>query len=418
MDLNDLSVIIPVGGEAKRLKPLTAEVSKAVVRIFNRPVVEFALAQLALQGVKNFIFGAKGYINYKSLFDDFREGIGFSAEYGISPRVHIKYQPHVDDVGSADSMRINMDYYNLNGPVMVVQGDNLFTLDLQDLINFHEERNGVLTVALTYVDDVEGYGIADLSDQYQIRRFVEKPKKEEAPSKLANTGIYLFSPKIRDVLSHPKIEKMVKENRRLDFGVDLIPFLVQEGYAVYGYTLKGEWHDMGTPRSYLQTALDVLNSERPSFYFGEPVPGLERVWIQGESLDSVRRREEIVRKVKEGRVKLEGSVLIGRHCRIGDGTTIRDSCIDNFTVIGSDVTIERSTILDRSVIGDRAEVQDSIIGRHVLVKSSRLRPTWILGLSVVGDDVAIGEGCVISAAKIFPHGYVPDRLMITDETIG
>jgi len=64
----NLWTIIHVGGEAKRLKPLTAEVSKAVVRIFNRPLVEFAVAELFQQGVRNFVFGVKGYLNYRSFY--------------------------------------------------------------------------------------------------------------------------------------------------------------------------------------------------------------------------------------------------------------------------------------------------------------------------------------------------------------
>jgi len=64
-----LRVIIPVGGMAKRLRPLTAEVSKACVRLLNRPLIEISLLTLARQQIKNFIFGVKGYTNYKSLHD-------------------------------------------------------------------------------------------------------------------------------------------------------------------------------------------------------------------------------------------------------------------------------------------------------------------------------------------------------------
>ena len=122
-----LRVVIPVGGEATRLKPLTAEVSKACVRLLNRPIIEIALASLAKQGVKNFIFGVRGYVNYKSLYDYFKEGAGFSARYEISPRVHIKYQPNEEDFGSADSLRINLDYY---GIVVRLQLDNSINLPL------------------------------------------------------------------------------------------------------------------------------------------------------------------------------------------------------------------------------------------------------------------------------------------------
>ena len=410
-------MIIPVGGEAKRLRPLTAEVSKASVRVFNRPIAEFVLAELALHGARHFIFGVKGYVNYRSLFDYFREGIGFSAQYGIAPRAHVKYQPPVEDVGNADSVRINLGYYDVKGPVMVVQGDNIFELDLEDLLSFHEEKGSFMTVVLTYVDDVEGYGIAELEGDQRIRRFLEKPRREEAPTRLANTGIYLLSPAVRELLDRPTVRQMI-ERGRLDFGLDFIPFVVREGYPVFGYTLEGEWYDLGTPAGYLATMLRVLRTSRRSlFYFGEPVAGLDRVWIQGESPEALRGRAEIVRKVREGRLTLDGSVMIGRHCQIGDGTTIRDSCIDNFCVVGEDVTIERSAIMDRVVLGDEAEVQDSIVGRHVRVKSSRSRPTWILGLSVIGHDVVIGEGCFIGSSRIFPHLTVPEGAKLADRTL-
>ncbi len=135
-----IRVIIPVGGKATRLLPLTAETSKACLRLLNRPLVEFSLLSLANQGIRNFIFGVKGYTNYRDLYDYFESGYGFSARYNIKPRIHIKYQPNVDDLGSADSARINMDYYELNNPVFAVQGDNIFDVNLKSLLDFHRGK--------------------------------------------------------------------------------------------------------------------------------------------------------------------------------------------------------------------------------------------------------------------------------------
>ncbi|TRM73896.1 nucleotidyltransferase, partial [Sulfolobus sp. B5] len=81
--LSDVKVIIPIGGEATRLRPLTIETSKATVRLLNRPLIEYTILELAKQGIKEFIFGVRGYVNYRSLFDTFKEGIGFSARYKI-----------------------------------------------------------------------------------------------------------------------------------------------------------------------------------------------------------------------------------------------------------------------------------------------------------------------------------------------
>ncbi len=408
MKPSELRAVIPVGGEAKRLKPLTAEVSKAVVRIFCKPMVEFAVAELAQQGVRNFVMGVKGYVNYVSLMDYFKDGLGFSTDYGIAPRAHIKYQPNVEDVGSADSVRINMDYFDIDGPVIVVQGDNLFDLDLADLLAFHEGKGAAMTVVLTPVADVEGYGVADVSSEGRINRFVEKPKKEEAPTNLANTGIYLLSPGVRNIFDDPKVKEMIQVKRRLDFGMDFIPFLTNNGFPVYGYTLKGKWFDVGTPAGYLRTMVDVLGGQRTSFYLGEPVNGLKRVWIKGNSPESEKRRKVIVDKVREGKIKLEGSVLIGRHCQIGDGTVIRNSCIDNFCMIGRDVVIENSSLMDRVVLGDGAEVRESIIGRGARVDSSKEKSTWVVGLSVIGDDVTVGEGSILNGNKVYPHRVLKD----------
>lgn len=416
--LEDLRVIIPVGGEAKRLKPLTAETSKAVVRLFNRPIVEFALATLATQGIKNFIFGVKGYVNYKSLFDYFKEGIGFSVRYGISPRVHLRYQPPVDDVGSADSVRINMDYFGIEGPVMVVQGDNLFELDVTNFLQFHHARQSLMTVALTEVSEVERYGVAELQPNGRILRFVEKPKPEVAPSNLASAGMYLLAPQIREVFADPAVQAMIRESKRLDFGMDFIPFLVSHGYDVYGYTLRGEWYDVGTPEQYLRTMLKGLRlADRIPFKLGEPTPGLGAVWIQGAGAEAKRRKDEIVRKVQNGKIALEGSVFIGRHCQIGDGVIIRDSCIDNFCIIGPRATIERSAVMDRVIVDEGAEIRDSIIARHARIRSSRERPTYVTDVSVIGDDVEIHEGSVIVGSKVFPHKVISAGTKIVNATV-
>jgi NDP-sugar pyrophosphorylase family protein len=411
-------VIIPVGGEAKRLRPLTTDSSKAVVRIFNRPLVEFALSELARQGVREFIFGAKGYVNYRNLFDYYREGIGFSHLYRIKPRAHIKYQPRIDDVGSADSVRIILDYYDIEGDFLVVQGDNLFELDLQKLLDYKRETGAFMVVVLTPVQDVEAYGIADMDESGRIRRFVEKPKPGEAPSKMANTGIYLISPEIKKVFMEPEVLKMMKEGRRLDFGLDLIPYVARK-YLVYGYQLPGEWMDVGTPRGYLKAVTGILGrGEWPGLYLGEPVPELPDVWIQGGSAESVKRREDIVRKTLAGEIRLEGRVFIGRHCQLGHGAIVRDSCVDNFCILGKDVTIERSAIMYRVLIEDGATIQDSIVGRHSRVRSSNQKPTWVVGLSVLGDDVDVGADVTLASTRVNPHMSVAEGANVEGSFLG
>jgi NDP-sugar pyrophosphorylase family protein len=402
-----LRVIIPVGGKATRLLPLTAETSKACIRLLNRPLIEFSLLPLARQGIKNFIFGVKGYTNYRDLHDYFESGYGFSARYNIEPRVHIKYQPNVEDLGSADSASINMEYYNVKDPVFAVQGDNIFDVSVKDLVEFHKKKGAVMTIALREVENVEGFGIADIDKDMRISRFVEKPSPKEAPSDLANTGLYMVSPEIKKIFKEKGVKQIMKERHRLDFGYDFIPYLISTGRPVYGYTLKGSWFDVGTPKRYLEAMKDMLYGKFASLTdFGGRLDEEQRVWVQGESSDSMKRRQEIIRKITKGTIEVEGAVLIGRHCEIGDGVRIVNSCIDNYTKVGNGAEIEGSAIMDRVIIGDKAQIKESIVGRHVKVASNSRKPTKIDSVSTIADDVAIEEGCTLSATKIYPHQYV------------
>ena len=411
-----IRVIIPVGGRATRLLPLTAETSKACLRLLNRPLVEFSILSLAAQGIRHFIFGVKGYTNYRDLYDYFESGYGFSVRYNIKPRIHIKYQPNVEDLGSADSARINIEYYELNNPIFAVQGDNIFDINVKDLMTYHKEKGAMMTIVLREVENVEGLGIADIDKTGRIRCFVEKPEPKEAPSNLANTGLYVLSPEIRKVYKEKRVRQIVEERRRLDFGYDFIPYLAESGHPVYGYKLTGSWFDVGTPNNYLEAMRNLLNGKFSMLTeFGGRISKKQPVWVQGESGDSEKRRQEIIRKIKQKKITIEGTVLIGRHCRIEDGAQIVNSCIDNFTRIGRDAVIENSAIMDRTIVEEKAEINDSIIGRHVTILSSRQKPTRVCSVSVVADDVTLDEGCSLSATKIYPHQKVTGEF--TNQTL-
>lgn len=368
--------------------------------------MEFTILSLANQGIRHFIFGVKGYTNYRDLYDYFESGIGFSARYNIKPRVHIKYQPNVDDLGSADSARINMEYYEIKTPVFAVQGDNIFDINVKDLIQFHQDKCAAMTIVLREVKNVEGLGIADIDKKSRIRCFVEKPLPKDAPSNLANTGLYVISPEIKKVFKEKGVKDIVKEKHRLDFGYDLIPYLTQSEYPVYGYTLKGSWFDVGTPKNYLEAMRDLLHGGFSMLTdFGGRISPDKNIWVQGESNDSEKRRQEIILKIQQGKIHIEGDVLIGRHCEVDDGARIVNSCIDNYTRISKGAVVENSAIMDRAIIGENAEIRDSIIGRHTTIHSTARKPTRICEVSVVADDVTVEEGSTLVASKIYPHQH-------------
>ncbi|MEJ2272350.1 MAG: NDP-sugar synthase [Candidatus Bathyarchaeota archaeon] len=409
MKIEEVRCFFPVGGQAKRLRPLTHDISKPCIRFLNRPLIEFSMATLAEQGVRNFIFGENGYTNYSNLFDQYGEGIGFSAKYNINPRVHIKHQPNLDDCGSADSYRLNIEYYDIKNPVLVVQGDGLFNIDLKNLITNHEKNKATMTIVLVQVENVEEYGIADLDENMKINRFLEKPKKKDAPSNFANAGIYLLSPEVRELVESKKIKKIIEKNCRFDFGYDLIPYLVKNNYPVYGHEIK-VWYDVGQPDMYLMAMRDFLNGKSDIRVTEERVFPNKNIWVQGYSEDSIKRRKDLIEKHKNKKLFFDGSALIGRHARIDDYTKIEDSNIDNFCIIGSYVTIKDSAIMDAAKIGDYTNVSNSILGRKVIVESSKENPTIIESTSVLGNSVYVSKGCNLKSTKVNPGLILPPNM--------
>lgn len=409
MDIEQVRCFIPVGGQAKRLRPLTHDMSKPCIRFLNRPLIEFSMATLAEQGVRNFMFGECGFMNYANLFDQFGEGVGFSAKYQIQPRVHIKHQPNLEDLGSADSYRLNMQYYDVNDPVLVVQGDNLFELNLKDMMTKHEHTGALMTIALTRVEEVEQFGIADLDEKMRIRSFVEKPKLQRSPSNLANAGIYLLSPEARKIVESEEVRGLMEQRQRLDFGFDFIPFLVENGFPVFGYELK-VWYDIGSPERYLAAMRDTLAGRLNIRIREERIFPKRNIWVQGYSEDSIKRREQIIRQSNEGKLTINGAALIGRHTRIQDYSVLSDSAIDNFCIIGEHVTIDGSAIMDAVKIGDCARLSDSIVGRKTVIESTSENPTRIGSASVIGNGARIMSGCELIETKVNPGLTIPQGM--------
>ncbi|MUN28244.1 sugar phosphate nucleotidyltransferase [Sulfuracidifex metallicus] len=415
-NLYDVKVIVPIGGEATRLRPLTVETSKATVRLLNRPLIEFPVAELAMQGLKEFIFGVKGYINYRSLFDTFKEGVGFSARHRIKPRVHFKYQPRVDSIGNADSVRINMEYYKIQEPVLVIQGDNIFRLDVRKALEYHDKKEAMMTIILKKWEDVREFGVADLDKEMRIKRFVEKPKRpEDAPSNLINTGIYILSPEIRKVFKSDKMLEMLKQGK-MDFGNDVIPYMIDRGYPVYGYVTEDLWFDVGTPDRYLDAMITLLRELPDKEIEGMRIDKDRRIFVQGTSPDSVRRRNIIRNKYRKGKISIEGNVLIGRHCQVNEGSHVENSTIDNFTILGKGVKVINSSVMDRVFLGDGTIVENSIIGRHVEVRSSLGKPVKIIN-SVIGDDVVIMAGVELIRSRVYPHKIVNEGSKMNDTVL-
>jgi len=401
--------VIPIGGEAKRLRPLTIETSKGLVRLLNKPILEHSILSLARDGIEEVYLGVRGYVNYTTLFDYFREGYWLKKKYGLEKEIRIRYMPRYNSLTNGDAVHYTMNYYEIREPVVVIQGDNIYELNIQEMYKWHKQKKAFMTIALQPVEDVTGFGVAKIRDDYRIEYFVEKPKPEEAPSNLANTGIYILSENFWEFLDEPWAVEMAK-SRRLDFGGDIIPALIEHGYDVYGFPMEGYWFDVGTPNRYLDAAMYLLKHLPPEEM--EAVEIAKNVYVQGRSETSERLRRNLKERIKRGELIFEGHVLLGRHISIGKGTAMEDAVVDNYTIVGKNSEIYRSVVMDRVKVGDNVRIVNSIIGRHVEI-GDNVR----IANSVIGDNAVIDDNVRMFSVKIWPHEYVEKGATLEHYTV-
>lgn len=390
----DIVAIATVGGEGTRLYPLTLDRPKCLINLVGRAIVARTFESLARQGCKEFIVAAKGAEISSRLKDYFKDGAGFSSRLKLESPAVFRYQNNYPDTGSADSLRHNLERHDIRKDVLVVAGDSVFELSLEEMVRYHREKGAVATVALKRIEgDLSPFGVADVDENFRIKRFVEKPKPGEAPSNFVNTAIYLFSPEVREVL-----RKMGDKAR--DIGGDLIPYLVKNGYPVFGFQLSGYWCDIGSPAAYLGSCQALLHQTAKPFSLGEQVaPGL---WIHPTTWEAIRRR------VEHGRIVLKPPVKIGADCRLEEGTVIESSFLGDCVDVGYSARISGSVVLDFTNVGREVRLNGCIVGEYSNIGEGTVidqsLPVEFGGgtpdmVPVVGNNVSIFERSILGPKK-------------------
>ena len=218
----EVAVLIS-GGLGTRLRPVTYEIPKPLIPVQGRTLTEQILDVLKEGGIKK-VYMSIGYMAPK-IMDYFKNGGRFGVQMG--------YIVEKEELGTGGRMKLIDSVPDAD--FVVLNGDNLLDVDLKDMLDFHQRNQSLITIALTEVEDVSSRGVVRLEGD-RIAEFVEKPRPEEAPSNLINSGYYIFNPDVFDIL--PGGKKFMLENH-------VFPRAAKLG-RLYGYRTTGQWFDTGT----------------------------------------------------------------------------------------------------------------------------------------------------------------------------
>ncbi|HEY4449995.1 MAG TPA: NDP-sugar synthase [Solirubrobacteraceae bacterium] len=299
-----MRAMVLAAGLGTRLRPLTYEITKPMVPVLDRPVMEHILDLLARHSIDEVI------ANLHYFPDSIREYFGERLEY--------RYEEEL--LGTAGGVRACADFFG-DEPFLVISGDALTDIDLTALAARHRESGGIATLAVKQVADTREYGVVLHDREGRITGFQEKPAPQEALSDLGNCGIYLFSPQIFEYFP---------QRAFVDWAQDVFPVLLEHDVAFHIHEVREYWNDVGSLAELRQGTFDALRGELHLDIDGEEVlPGV--IVAGGSSLppdSEVEGPVWIGRDVRLGAgVRLTGPVAIGDGASVGAGAQLRESIV-------------------------------------------------------------------------------------------
>ncbi|MEM7345471.1 MAG: glucose-1-phosphate thymidylyltransferase [Chloroflexota bacterium] len=355
--------LILSGGKGTRLYPLTYTSAKQLIPVANKPVLFRVIEAIRDAGITEIGIVVGDTAN------EIERAVGSGGQWGVK----ITYIPQDAPLGLAHAVKISEDFLGKDRFVMFL-GDNVIQGGISPLISQFAESDYNSQIVLTRVDAPEQYGVAELDSNQKIVRLIEKPK--DPPSNLALVGIYMFDSHIFEAV------KAIKPSWRGELEItDAIQWLVDQKYDVHPYIHRGWWIDTGRPDEMLEANSLVLEELTPQ------VKGYIDRDSEVDSRVTVEQGAEIINSV------IRGPAIIGKDTRIvnayvGPFTSIYHHCLIENAEISRSIVLEHSQI--RNI---NRRIEDSLIGRHVVVHRSPIRPRaykFTLGdhsqLGLLGDQ--------------------------------
>jgi mannose-1-phosphate guanylyltransferase len=336
-----LKALILAGGFATRLRPLSCTRPKTLFPIVNKPLLEWIFERLANNGVEEAILAVNALTQFYIRTQR-------PSKYGL--KVKFSIDPPKMPLGTAGPVKKAEKLLGHDKPFIVLNGDIFADLNYRELLDTHIKSNALATIALCKVEDPCRYGVAEMANGNYIKRFIEKPAKDKAPSNLINAGVYILSPKIFDY---------IPPGRQVSMEREVFPNLAEEG-KLCGHFVNGLWMDIGKPEEYLQTNKIILDSLAKN--------------LKQKNAKNFESKKPIA--LDKGVIIGEKSVIgpyaiLGKNVKVGKNSQISNSVIFPNVEIGDFAAIEGAIIGEAAHIGKRVKISSGcVIGDHAKIKDN------------------------------------------------
>jgi len=265
-------VVIPAAGWGTRFLPQTKAIPKEMLPVIDKPAIQYVVEEAVTSGIKNVII-ITGW-QKRAIEDHFDRSL--ELERYLESKGKIEELNQIKEIAKLANfiyIRQNGEYYGNAIPVLTAQpavrneafaviwGDEFIVAQpprLAQMIEVYKKYGGAVisAVRIETKDHLSRYGIAEMEPMegnvFKIKKIVEKPLPEEAPSNLATHGAYILPPEIFNII------KNLKPGRNGEtWLVDAINELIKRNFPVYGCEIKNaKYYDTGNKIEYLKTVVE------------------------------------------------------------------------------------------------------------------------------------------------------------------
>jgi len=379
-DTSQVLVMILAGGEGKRLYPLTLDRAKPAVPFGGRyRIIDIVLSNFVNSGIAK----VKILTQYKSasldehiarvwrlspILDQFIEAVPAQQRTGKT-----WYR------GSADAVFQCQHVIEDEKPelVAIFGGDNVYKMDVRQMISFHLAQRAEATVAVIPVPRAQAsdFGIIEINSEGKILAFHEKvanpPAMPGNPEMcLASMGNYIFS---TPALVHGVNEDSKIDASEHDFGKNILPRMVEAGREVWAYDFatnrvpgedargNGYWRDVGTLDAYWRAQMDLIEIH-PQFNL------YNKRWPIRTGVTHDPPAKFVFRDEAQARVGIATDSLVSHGCIISGGR-IHRSVLSVGCRINSFSEVEESILFEGVQIGRHTKLRRCIVDKDVIIPS-------------------------------------------------
>lgn len=332
-----MKAVILAAGKGTRMEGLCDALPKPLLPIANQPLLAHTLGQMEAGGVTEalLVIGHQAQLVRMALGP---ECGGIALDYVV--------QSNPKGTGEATALA---EEFAAGEPFLMMFGDIATSgIHVPEIVGIYRDEQPAAILSVRYFRDPASGG-AVYVDGTRVERIVERPQPGETTTHYINAGIFVFPPKIFDLL------RQVPLSPRGEYELtDALAMLIDGGGTVRAYDLQHFWVNVTDPAAYLEAQRELFEEGRC------PASAAPR----GVELD---RPVALGDRCRLGPCRVGPHVSIGDGCTVGEGAVVRDSILMTGARVGAGAVVESAVVGLGGTVGDGVKLIGDPDGRAAVV---------------------------------------------------